>query len=220
MFMKSKLLILVAFVALYYLIRHPLSSYIGINLLYLVTLLVTFLHEFGHSFFALMTGGWVQSIHIDTDWSWFAVTYGWFRPLVLIGWYIGSAIFWNILLYIWLNKTSWAQVTSFILAGLMFLTSIFLFNSIEATTILMLLSLSLVFIARNKEYNPLLLQFIWVSSLLYIIEDFNVWPTSDLEKFANIFTVVPTSVWMYSWLILVIYMTYKNIRSMLNKKQY
>jgi len=46
---------------------------IGRKILYPITLLVTFLHEFGHGIGAVITGGWVEEIQINKDGS------GWTR---------------------------------------------------------------------------------------------------------------------------------------------
>jgi len=57
-------------------------------IVYPISLLVTFLHEFWHSFFAFITWWWVKWVLINPDWSWLAITYWWIRPLVLMWGYI------------------------------------------------------------------------------------------------------------------------------------
>jgi hypothetical protein len=63
----------------------------------------------------------------------------------------------------------------------------------------------------------LILQFLGITTLLYIIEDFNVWPSSDLEKFTEIFMIVPQFMWMIIWLVLVLWITAWNIKKMITK---
>jgi hypothetical protein len=58
------------------------------------------------------------------------------------------------------------------------------------------------------------LQFLGISSIIYIIEDFNVWPSSDLAKFS---TFLPASVWMIIWLLIVLVITGYNLKLILKK---
>jgi len=73
---------------------------IGRRILYPITLLVTFLHEFGHGIGAVITGGWVEEIQINKDGSGWTRSVGGNRPVIIMGGYLGSAIFGNILFYV------------------------------------------------------------------------------------------------------------------------
>lgn len=94
---QNNILLLVGLLALYVTLQY--IPY-GKTLLYPINLIVTFLHEFGHAFFAIITGGSVHSIEINADGSGLAMTGGGIRGIVLMGGYIGSALFGNILLYV------------------------------------------------------------------------------------------------------------------------
>ena len=205
--MKNNLSILVWIIVLYYVLKYlvPLGDYV----IYPFTLVVTVLHEFWHAFFALITWWAVKWIHIETNGSWYAITAWWIRSLVLMWGYIGSAIFWNILLYIWFKKPKIADTITYILALLFLFIAIFWFHDILTSLILFVFAISLYFIAKKTDYDSLLLQLIWVFSILYIIEDFNVGPSSDLSKFS---TFLPTSVWMIIWLLIVLAITGYNLK--------
>lgn len=212
----KKELILWFLVLLYILLKHFIPG--GNYIIYPINLIVTFLHEFGHSFFAFITWWSIKSIQINSDWSGYAVTSWWIRSIVLMWWYIWSAIFWNILLYIWYKKEKYSQKIIYLLSALMLITWIFLFNSLFSSIILFIISALLFFIAKKTKFDSVILQFLWVASILFIIEDFNVWPSSDLSKFSDIFIIVPTFLWMYIWLIIVIIITFYNLKFILKKQ--
>ncbi len=206
---KNNIKILIAIFIIYLLIKFlvPFWNYI----IYPITLIVTFLHEFWHAFFALITWGQIISIQVNPDWSWLAVTSWWIRSLVLMWWYIGSAIFGNILLYYaikWKDKTV-KNISIWLWAFIIF-SSIFWFHNIVSSIVLIILWSALIYIANKIKYDKIFLSFIWLASLFYIIEDFNAWPSSDLAKFSEIFVVVPTFVWMYVWLFIVLAITWYN----------
>ena len=222
--MKNKIIILIALVIIYLLLKHFIPYWDKI--VYPVNLIVTFLHEFGHSFFALITGWSVNSVQINSNWSWFATTSWWIRNLVLMWGYIGSAIFWNILLYIWFKSKptpspslvrrgiNISEMIIYFLAGLMILVAIFWFSSIISSIILFLLAFGLFALAKYTDYDSFILQFLWISSIIYIIEDFNVWPSSDLANFS---TFLPSSVWMIIWLLIVLAITGYNLKLIFKK---
>lgn len=85
--MRTKIFIIALTAILYWIIKNyvPYGGY----LLYPVTLLVTFFHETGHAFFALITGGMVDGIQINSDGSGYArIGGGWsflcFRVDILV----------------------------------------------------------------------------------------------------------------------------------------
>jgi len=212
----NKFWVLIVLVIAYILFKKyiPYGNYI----VYPINLLVTFLHELGHATAALVTGWAVKSIEINSDWSWFAITSWWWKSIVLMWWYIWSAIFWNILLYIGLNKSKYAEKIIYVLAWLMIFTAIFWFNSLFSSFILFLVAGLFVLLARKTDIDSYILSFLWVASLIYIIEDFNWGPSSDLSKFTELFIVVPQFVWMYVWLIVVLAITAVNLKFILFKK--
>ncbi len=70
---------------------------VGALLLYPVTMLVTFLHEFGHALGAIVTGGSVEGLQFNSDGSGYSATRGGNPGIVLMGGYLGSAILGNLL---------------------------------------------------------------------------------------------------------------------------
>ena len=211
--MKNNLWILVILVILYFVFKYivPYGNYI----LYPVNLIVTFLHEFWHAFFALISWWTVKWIQINSNGSGYTTTAGGIRSLVLMWGYIGSAIFWNILLYIGFKKPKLAENIIYFLALLLIFVSIWWFNSIFSSLILILLALWLFFIAKKTKYDSIILQALGVFSILYIIQDFAIWPSSDLAKFSHI---LPSFVWMIIWLILVVMITYYNFYLIFKKQ--
>ena len=212
---KNKLVILIVLIVIYFLLKYyiPYGNYV----IYPIILLVTFLHEFWHSFFAIITWWSVKWIQINSDWSWYAITAWWWRTIVLMWGYIWSAIFWNILLYIWFKKQKYSEKVIYFLSWLMIFVALFWFNSIFSSIILFLIAGVLIFLVRKTNYDSIILQFIWIVSVLYIIEDFNIWPSSDLAKFSEIFVIIPQVVWMYVWLAIVLLIIVVNLKLILKK---
>ena len=214
---NTTLPILITLTLIYFLLKYvvPYGEYI----IYPISLLVTFMHEFWHAFFAMMTGWHVHELQVNSDGSWLATTSGWWRSFILMWWYIWSALFGNILLRIWLqdwNKLS--ERTLYAMAILLVIVWILWFSSILSFVILLILALILMLLAKFTSYDKVILQFLWVASILFIIEDFNVWPSSDLSKFSEIFIIIPQSIWMIIWLIIVLVISWLNIKSILFKK--
>ncbi|MDA9128988.1 M50 family metallopeptidase [Candidatus Gracilibacteria bacterium] len=187
--------------------------------MYPINLGVTFMHEFGHAFFAFITGGSVLELQVNTDGSGLATTSGGFRSLVLMGGYIGSAIFGNILLRIGIqNNHKLSEKILYFLSALMIGVGVIWFSSMSSFFILLALSGILIILAKYTTHDTLVLQFLGVASILFIIEDFNVGPTSDLSKFSEIFIIIPQFVWMIVWLVMVLVITWFNVRNILLKK--
>jgi len=215
MIMNKNITTLCICILLYLFIKHsvPYGNYI----VYPITLLVTFLHEFWHAFFAIITWGGVASLQINTDGSWVTETEWWVKSLILIWGYIWSALFWNILLYISIKKQEYSRNILYILWWLMIWVWIFWFSWLISSILLFLFWGILILIARQDRFQSTVLQFLWLSSLLYIIEDFNVWPRSDISKFADIFIVIPEFIWMGVWLLIVLMMVWYNIKIIMKK---
>jgi hypothetical protein len=173
----------------------------GALLLYPVTLFVTFLHEMGHALGALFTGGDVVGMQINANGSGFTQTRGGNIAVVLMGGYIGSAILGNILFYIGARKKAMTQFTLQALALLMLLAGVVWFQSLQSTGILIVFALVLLFIAARTNWDQQVLMFLGLAAVLYIIEDFNVGPSSDLAMYEQ-HVGGPAGMWMYVWLIL------------------
>jgi hypothetical protein len=85
---------------------------------------------------------------------------------------------------------------------------IFWFQSILSSLVLFATGALLWWAASKTEIAQNFLLVLWVLTVAYIIQDFSVWPGSDLQKFADIFIIIPKIVWMYVWLAGVIFITY------------
>jgi len=185
----------------------------GRMILYPIRMLVTFLHEFGHAFGALITGGSVANLEIRPDGSGVCWTAGGSRAIILMGGYIGSAIFGNLLFYIGTRENhAIAKTTTYMLAGIMAAVGIFWFSSLFTTGMLFLFALVLFLIASKTTFDSDVMLFFGLASILYIIQDFNVGPSSDLEQYAKLFVIVPAFMWMYIWLGIALLLFFYNIR--------
>ena len=185
---------------------------IGNKIMYPLKLFVTFLHEFGHAFGALITGGEVVGFVVNEDGSGVTTTRGGNRAVIIMGGYIGSAIFGNLLFYIGARQERFTQATLYAIAVLMFVISIVWFTSLFTSVFLIVFSLALIALARFTNLDQIIIMFLGLASILYIIQDFNVGPSSDLAAYADLFVVIPSSVWMYIWLAIVVVLFVLNIR--------
>ncbi|GLR19664.1 M50 family metallopeptidase [Portibacter lacus] len=186
---------------------------IGAKILYPVTLLVTFLHEFGHALGAVLTGGSVDQVQINADGSGYTVSRGGVRPIIIMGGYIGSAILGNLLFYIGTKSQKLIKPMLYLLSAAMVFTAFFWFNSMFTTSILILFALVLGFIGLKTKFGREVLMFIGLASIIYIIQDFNVGPSSDLAAYAETMVILPATVWKYIWLGIVVLLFVFNIRA-------
>lgn len=174
----------------------------GNEIFYPFQLFVTFLHEFWHAFFSIITWGSVVSLDINSNWSWLTTTKWGIISIMLMWGYIWSAFFWGLLLMIWSKYRSIAKYVLLLLSSLLIFSSVFWFSDIISSFIQVCLAVTLFLIYyKNNLISWFVLELLWIFSLLYIIQDFNVWPTSDLSKFS---TILPQAVWMYIWLVIVL----------------
>lgn len=210
--MKDSMLIrIVAVLAVYFGLKY-LGGSVGQMILYPVTLLVTFLHEFGHALGAILTGGSVEALEVSKDGSGFTMTRGGSRGIILMGGYIGSAILGNLLIYIGTRHDRWSSITLKALAIAMIVSGIIWFNSFWSSGFLIAFSIGLFFIANNTSFDREVLLFLGFACILYIIQDFNVGPRSDLKAYAELFVFIPATIWMYIWLGIVILLCFFNIK--------
>jgi hypothetical protein len=78
------------------------------------------------------------------------------------------------LLYLGFKKQKFSQAIIYLFSFLMIFVAIFWFSSIISSIILFLLAFGLFALAKYSDYDSLILQFLGISSIIYIIEDFNV----------------------------------------------
>ena len=210
--MKNNTLLRILLVLALYLVLKFFGGPYGEMVLYPVTLLVTFLHEFGHALGAIVTGGDVVSVQINPDGSGLTKTRGGSLAIILMGGYIGSAILGNLLFYIGARREKLAQITLNILSGIMIIVGFIWFDSLYTTGFLIAFALLLFFLANKTGLDREVLMFLGLACLLHIVQDFRVGPSSDLEQYANLFVIIPKTVWMYIWLGIVILLCLYNVR--------
>ncbi len=215
---KNKILVLILCAAVYFALRNWGGAF-GHLILYPINILVTFLHESGHAIGSLITGGGVHGIEINSDGSGFCRTSGGNRGIILMGGYIGSAILGNILLYIGITRP---YLSEWVLKGLsvsMFFVSIFWFNSLGSSLILGIFGIALFFIANRTSFSDLVLLFFGTASVLYVIQDFNIGPSSDLSKYSDIIGLFSTQMWSYIWLVIVVIIFIFNLKFIFSRNR-
>ena len=185
---------------------------IGRRILYPITLLVTFLHEFGHGIGAVITGGWVEEIQINKDGSGWTRSVGGSRAVTIMGGYLGSAIFGNLLFYVGAKAQRFVKPMLILLVISMLVTGLYWFNSLFTTGVLIGFSIVLGFIALKTNFGREVLMFIGLASIIYIIQDFNVGPRSDLKAYAEVMIILPAVAWMYIWLGIAVILFLFNLR--------
>lgn len=213
--MKNNALVRILLVLIIYLGLKFFGGAYGQMILYPITLLVTFLHEFGHALGALITGGEVLSVQINPNGSGMTTTMGGSRAIILMGGYIGSALLGNLLFYIGSKSGRLAQIGLNILSVLMIIVGFVWFDGLYTTGFLVLFALALLFIANKTQMDKEVMMFLGLACLFHIVQDFRVGPSSDLEAYAEIFVVIPKVVWMYIWLAIVVVLCLFNLRIIL-----
>ena len=216
--MKDKTIFRIVAIVMIYLLLRYFGGTLGRTLLYPITLLVTFLHEFGHGVGAIITGGSVAGLQISRDGSGYCQTMGGNPAVVLMGGYIGSAILGNILFYIGAKMPNVHRITLAFLGGLMLFVGVFWFETWGTTAMLLGFALVLYFIARRANWPGEALMFFGLASVLYILQDFNVGPSSDLAEYAKTVGYFGADTWKYVWLGIVALISLYNIQLILNRK--
>lgn len=186
--------------------------------LYPVTLLVTFLHELGHALGALLTGGAVDGMQINADGSGYTITRGGNQGVVLMGGYLGSALLGNLLFRIGARHRQITQQALLVLAGLMLLAGLVWFESFASTGLLWGFGLLLGFVALKTKWDQDVLMFLGLAAVLYIIQDFNVGPKSDLAMYGQVVGFFPSQIWMYIWLSIAGLLFFWNLQSVFSRR--
>ena len=189
----------------------------GHMVLYPVTLLVTFLHEFGHALGALLTGGTVEGLQVNADGSGYTKTRGGMQAVVLMGGYLGSAILGNLLFRIGVRHRQLTHHTLLVLAGLMALAGLVWFESFQSTALLWGFAFLLGYIALRTAWDQDVLMFLGLASVLYVIQDFDVGPQSDLLMYERVVGIFPSQIWMYIWLGLAALLFFWNVKDIFKR---
>ena len=200
--------------ALFMLVIYLVLYYFGgaaRQLLYPVIWLVAFLHETGHALGAIITGGEVVSLQINPDGSGLTTTRGGSVAIILLGGYIGSALLGNLLFYIGIKRHRWSQTALLCLAGLMIFSFLKWPSTANSGILLLIYAAALLFIAFKTNWDQNVIMFFGMASVLYVIQDFQVGPSSDLKAYEQHIGIFPAQIWMYIWLALVLFITYSNI---------
>ena len=190
----------------------------GWRLLYPIRLFVTFLHEFGHALGAILTGGDVLSVRIDPNAGGATTTTGGSRPVILMGGYIGSAIFGNILFFIGAKSDRLVKPILTLVIVAMLATGFIWFNSVFTTAVLIGFSAALLFIGFKTPFGDEVLMFLGLVSVIYIIQDTGTGPSSDLKMFEREMWL-PAKVWMFVWLGIALGLIALNLKLMFGMKK-
>ena len=184
------------------------------QLLFPIIWMVAFLHETGHALGALLSGGEVISLQINADGSGVTTTRGGSVALILMGGYVGSALLGNLLFYIGARKHRLSQAALLTLSLLMVFAIIKWPSTMESTVLLFIYAAILFFIASKTMWDQKVVLFFGLVSVAYIIQDFQVGPSSDLQAYEKHIGIFPAQVWMYIWLIIVVAITYINLKGL------
>jgi len=212
---KYKPLALLSIILVAYVFLDILVPFGGL-ILYPVKLFVTFLHEFGHAFGAMITGGDVVSLQVNSNGSGVTTTAGGIRAVTIMGGYLGSALFGNLLLYLSIRKPGATKFTLIAIAIIMNICGLFWFSSAFNLIFIILFSVALFFISRIEKVSKYVLMFLGGAAVLHIISDFNVGPSSDLEAYEQVMGLTDT-IWMYIWLGIVLVMTFFNVKNIVKQ---
>jgi hypothetical protein len=185
-------------------------------ILYPFQLLATILHEFGHASGTLLTGGNVNEIQINANGSGYCSSSGGWPLITLMGGYIGSALFGNVLIYVGLRHPNLSNYVLYALMAIMIGISTFWSASLVNTVIVALFAVGMYILSRlNSHVAAWALTFMGILVVLHILEDFSVGPSSDIAAFTQMLPILPFVGWMFVWLFAAGAITYWNVRSLL-----
>jgi Peptidase M50B-like len=182
------------------------------QLMYPVIWLVAFLHELGHALAALVSGGRVLDLTVNADGSGLTTTQGGSTALILMGGYIGSAIFGNLLFYLGAIRRRLTRPALSVLAFLMIFSALIWSVNLLSSALLILFAVVLIFVASRTRFGPDVCLFLGMATVVYIIFDFRVGPSSDLAQYNARIGIFPTEIWMFIWLAIVVGITWSNLR--------
>ena len=182
------------------------------QLLFPVIWMVAFLHETGHAIAALVSGGEVVALQINPNGSGLTTSRGGNVGLILMGGYIGSAFLGNLLFYIGMRRKTMAQMALYGLAVIMAFSAIKWHSTLASTGLLFLYAAILFFIANRTKWSQHVVLFFGLASVVYIIQDFQVGPSSDLQMYEEKVGGFPAEVWKFIWLGIVVAITFWNLK--------
>jgi len=189
-------------------------------LLYPIRIFVTFLHEFGHAAGAVVTGGKVYSIELlpGAGAGGSTLSSGGFRPVVIMGGYLGSAIFGNLLFYIAAKKPTWTKPVMGLVIAAMLATAVIWYTSVFTTALLLIYALVLYWLGFKTRYGREALMLLGVASVMYILQNTQIGPSSDLAQFEAHMKFIPARGWMLIWFLGAIGLLLINLRLLFSAK--
>lgn len=185
---------------------------IGWKLLYPIRIFVTFLHEFGHAIGAIITGGSVEHVRINANGSGVTTSLNGNFAVILMGGYIGSALFGNILFYIGAKQTKLVKPVMALLILALLITAFVWFNSVFTTFILVVFAAALFWVGFKTTFGRDILMLLGLASVIYIIQDTAAGPSSDLKAFEQEMILFPAKFWMYIWLAIALGLIALNLK--------
>lgn len=191
----------------------------GWRALYPIRLFVTFLHEFGHGFGTIISGGSIEYIQIDPNAGGLTLSLGGVRPITIMGGYIGSALFGNILFYIGAARPKWVKPTLIIVIAIMLVTGFIWTNSIFTTVVMVVFSALLFLIGFKTKLGRDALMLIGLASIIYILQDTHIGPSSDLRAMETEMRFIPAKLWMYIWLAIALGLLAFNLRMLFRREK-
>lgn len=202
----------------YYLLQFSFPTY-GSYVIYPIKITVTMLHEFGHAMAAVITGGTVKAIQINSNGSGWCETQGGLIGVVLMGGYLGSAIFGNMLLYVGYVYPSFSKYMLYILSAIMFIIATVWSASLTSTALVIPFLVTTFLLGKYaKRLCGFVIMTIGALSVSHVIFDYKVGPSSDLAKYAEIWPFLSQKGWMYVWLVFVVAITWVTINRMKKEK--
>jgi len=175
--------------------------------------------------FILYGCGDVLEFRLRIDGSGFIQPRGGWYWFILMGGYVGSALFGNIVFYLGVKSGRHARIGLFII-GLSMLATVFLWYGDFYTKVTMLVfGLLMWWLAYKKWIMSETLMFLGMASIFYIVESFEsglktktkYGGTGDIAKYAELFPLISAQGWMYIWLAIVFIITAFNIRMILKQ---
>jgi hypothetical protein len=162
---------------------------------------------------ALLTGGQVESLEVNPDGSGVTMVLGGSMLMITAGGYIGSCVFSNLLVRASLSKSP--RIWCFVLALLQIFAAFKWYSSETTMMILIVYSIGFILLGFIPVVSSIVLQFIGVSCVIHILQDFRVGPSSDLQQFQAEVGILPASLWMWVWLAIAILITIANVKLIL-----
>jgi len=184
----------------------------GRKILWPIRIFVTYLHEFGHAVGALITGGKVLSVTIEPTGAGLTWTAGGSRGITIMGGYIGSALFGNLLFYIGAKWPRLVKPALMLLIITMVVTGLVWFKTVFTSAVLFAFAAALFAVGFKTKFGREVLMFLGLASVLYIIQDTASGPSSDLRAFEAEIGLLPAQGWMIIWLVIALGLLALNAR--------